>query len=293
MEYKWWDDLWRRFSSPPLFIFVLLSILSITSLAFIFYFGFQDRAISIVFYVLSAYTLFLWIMNGIKIGKKGRLYLNKFNIVNRYSSDISFKAEVSLYVTLAINLLFSFYQAFSGFYYHSAWFGTFAFYYMILTIERFSLLRYIRKENHLEMDIYKKYRFCGLLLIVLNIAVCGMSILMITDGNASIYPGHMIYAVAGFTFYTLIMAIVNVRRYHRRSSLIYGASKMITLSTALFSMFSLQNAMISVFGSDMQFKRIMNIITGAVVFAILSGISIYMIYKGSYEIHLANQRQSL
>lgn len=45
-------------------------------------------------------------------------------------------------------------------------------------------------------------------------------------------------------------------------------------------MFSLQNAMLSVFGT-VNMQRNMNIITGMVVFLLLLFMAIYMIWKGS------------
>lgn len=81
-------------------------------------------------------------------------------------------------------------------------------------------------------------------------------------------------------FYNLISAIVNVIKYNKKTDPIYTASKILTLSTALFSMFSLQNAMLNVFGNA-NMQRNMNIITGMIVFLLLLFMSIYMIWKGS------------
>lgn len=212
--------------------------------------------------------------------KKGKQRLMRYRLFNRYMTDMAFRAEVSLYLSLGINLLYSIYEVVSGFIYHSVWFGTLAFYYMVLSLERFSLLNYVRKKSKTKTGIYKRYRFCGFLLIALNIAVCGMSILVIMNGQTATYPGHMIYAVAGYTFYNLISAVINVIKYNKKTDPLYTASKILTLSTALFSMFSLQNAMLSVFGTA-NMQRNMNIITGLVVFLMLLFMAVYMIWKGS------------
>lgn len=202
-----------------------------------------------------------------------------------YMTDIKFKAKVSLYISLGINLLYSVYEAASGIIYHSVWFGTVAFYYMVFSVERFSLLNYMRKQTKNKIGIYKRYRFCGILLIAFNIAAYGMTILVICTGKTATYLGHMIYAVAGYSFYNLISAIINVVTYHKKTNPIYAASKILSLSTALFSMFSLQNAMISAFGhSVVVFQRNMNAITGFVVFMLLAFMALYMIWYGSKKL---------
>lgn len=205
-----WKRIFKKLINPPLHILCVASVVIAGSLAIVFGMNFRRNPLSYIIYVLSAFLLVIWILRLVRAIQSGKKNLMRYRLINRYITDINFKAEISLYISLAINLLYSAYEAISGIVYHSVWFGTVAFYYMVLSVERFSLLNYMHKQSKNKIGIYRRYRFCGMLLIALNIAVCGMTVLVIRTGETATYPGHMIYAVAGYSFYNLISAIINV-----------------------------------------------------------------------------------
>lgn len=249
---------------------------------------------SIVAYAIYPFTAYTLIVDMIAIAGKFSILknlLNKSNLYKRYSRNLEFKAEISLYLSLAINLLYSFYKAFAGIFYHSVWFGTVAFYYIILSVERFLLLHHIRKRKISNIAILKRYCLCGYLLLILTIAIIGTNIFMIHEGKTSTYPGYIIYAAAGYTFYSFISAIINSIKYRKAKNPLYHANKMITLATAMVSVFSLQTAMFAEFGNDYTQQRLMNIITGFAVFIIIIGISLFMIIRGKSALkHIRKSR---
>ena len=62
--------------------------------------------------------------------KKGIVMVEgKNEYVNRYLNDLSFRTHVSLYLSLTINVVYAVVKFFSGFIYHSFWFGSIAVYY--------------------------------------------------------------------------------------------------------------------------------------------------------------------
>lgn len=276
---------------PSIIISIVLLILSMISLTFIFVNGIKHSALSYVIYSFSAYALtinIIWILQ--KMGNLKRL-LDRNALFHKYMTEMDFKAEVSLYLSFGINIFYSVYKAFAGVYYHSVWFGTVAFYYMILSAERFLLLKHIRKNEKDYIKEYKKYSFCGYLLFILTIALIGMSVHMIHKGKVTVYPGHIIYAAAGYTFYNFISAILNIVKYRKLKNPIYSASKIITFATALISIFSLQTAMFAAFGKDAIQQRHMNILTGFVIFSIIIVMALFMIVYGKYSIKKVQQKQ--
>lgn len=162
---------------------------------------------------------------------------------------------------------------------------------MILSAERFLLLKHIRRKQRDYIKEYKKYSFCGYLLLILTIALIGMSVYMIHDGKVTVYPGHIIYAAAGYTFYNFITAILNIIKYRKLKNPIYSASKIITLATALISIFSLQTAMFAAFGKDIIQQRQMNLLTGFCIFAIIIAMALFMIMYGKHSIKKIQQKQ--
>lgn len=264
---------------------VLLNGLTFLLLFIIFSHHMNHTIIAYVIYLFSAYSLIIDILAvSTKINKLKNI-LDQNSLYHRYNTDLAFKAEVSLYLSLGINIIYSVYKAFAGIYYHSLWFGTVAFYYIILSVERFLLLHHVRKKDNDEITLLKKYCLCGYLLFTLTIAIIGMSVYMIHEGEASTYPGHIIYAAAGYTFYSFISAIINSVKYRQSSNPMYHASKMITLSTALISVYSLQTSMFAAFGNDYMQQRLMNMTTGFVVFFVVICIALFMIIRGKKQLH--------
>lgn len=268
---------------------LVLSVLVSVILFIVFFFHWTETILAYITYFFSAYTLSVCLIRMFyKIREYQKVFL-KFSIFRRYKTDLIFKAEISLYISLGINLVYSFYKAFAGIYYHSIWFGTVACYYIILSIERFFLLHHIRKKQKDYMAEMKKCYWCGCLLLALTIVIIGMSIYMIHKGQVTIYPEHIIYAAAGYTFYNFISAVINTVKYRKASSPIYHTSKLITLATALVSVFSLQTSMLTEFGNDYHKQKIMNVLTGFVVFMGTIGIALYMIIRSKILIHRGNR----
>lgn len=278
---KKWKAIIKKAIYPPFFLISILLLVSVFALVGIFQNRLDYSVPAYVVYVISAYTLTVLIIRIVTVIKTGKDKLYRNRLFHRYMTDMDFKAEVSLYLSFGINIIYSFYETVSGLIYRSVWFGTVAGYYMLLSLERFLLLKHIRKGNRNIVQEYKRFRFCGFLLIVITIIVTFLSAFIIGNGNTAVYPGHMIYAVAGYCFYNFTVAIINIVKYKKRKNPIYTASKILTLSTALFSMFSLQNAMISAFGEDKLFQRRMNIGTGFAVFLIILLMAVYMIWYGN------------
>ncbi len=141
---------------------------------------------------------------------------------------------------------------FSGIRYHSAWFIALACYYVLLSAMRAVLVRYVHRKP-VGQDIpaeFRRYRACGLILLLMNQALVGIIIYMVTQNRGFSYSGNMIYAMAMYTFYITISAIINVIRYQSHGSPVISAAKVISLTAALVSMLSLETAMLARFGSD-------------------------------------------
>ena len=128
-------------------------------------------------------------------------------------TDLRFKAKISLYLSLGVTLGYSIYKSFIAIRCRSAWFASVACYYIVLGTGRFLLVRHIRAGRDDCVQEHKIYGFCGYLLLVLTAALGAMNFYTIYEGRAVAYPGHMIYAAAGFAFYSLGMAWANLVRY--------------------------------------------------------------------------------
>lgn len=202
------------------------------------------------------------------------------NVVSTYRKDRIFKANVSLYTSLGINLVYAVFEAINGFVLSSAWMGTLAFYYIVLSVLRFHLIR--RKKRTDIKKRWKAYRTCGIVMLFLTIAIAGIHILNITQYYTITYPWYFIYVVALYTFYTAISAVRNIIVYRKVNNPVLSASKAVNLAVAAVSVYNLQSAMISAFGeNDESFRVIMSNCVGVGVLVIIVGMAAFMIKKSS------------
>lgn len=284
---------------PPIGLLILLTVFSAVSLTTVFANGWEASPLAYVSYFLSAYTLTAICIRipGLHPVKNTRRLICSTTLGNRYMTDHTFKARVSLYLSLGINLLYSVFKFLTGICYASVWLGALAIYYSLLATLRFLLLRHMKRNQTAPspnlISEYRRYRLCGYLLIGVHIVLAGMVVQMVQQNQSYQYPGTMIYAVAAYTFWTVTVSILNLVKYRRYASPVLSASKILCLASALVSLLALETAMIARFGEDESFRRTMVSLTGTAVCLIVLGMSIYMVIRSNRELKkLYTERKS-
>ena len=160
----------------------------------------------------------------------------------------------------------------------SEWMGTLVFYYIVLSSVRFFILR--RKKQTDIHEQWKSYHTCGIIMLLLTIALAGLHILNINQYHTIEYPGYVIYAVAAYTFYIVVIAIRNIIIYRKTNNPLLSASKALNLAVALISVYNLQSSMIAAFGGDDEtFRVTMSNCVGVGVVVIIVSTSVHMIAK--------------
>ena len=281
-----------RLLYPPVWLTALLVPICTAALVVTFVKGQEEHPLAYATYVLSFYTLTAVVMRCIKTvpkqyrAAKGRVYSNP--VANRYMTDMKFRTHVSLYSSLAVNLLYVGLNAVSGFMYATAWFFVLAFYYAILAVMRFLLVRFVNRVG-IGKDRFgelRRSRLCGGILLTVNLALSGAVLMIIYRGNGYVYSGILIYVVALYTFLMTGIAVKNLIKYRRLGSPVMSMAKIVSMAAALVSMLSLETAMFSAFGQDMspEAQRLFIMLTGAGVSIIIVTMSVYSIVKNSREI---------
>lgn len=109
--------------------------------------------------------------------------------------------------------------------------------------------------------------------------MCGMILLMVLTDSGYAYHGYVTYLSAMYTFYAMIMSVVNLIRFRRLGSLILSAAKALNFVAALMSILGLQTAMIAQFSAgEKGFCRTMNALTGCGVWIAVIITAAYMLY---------------
>lgn len=266
---------------PPKYLAIPLCIISTILLIVVFSKHLEETTISYISYFLSSYSLIIFIIWFIKACEFSSNFVkNNSKIYHWYDKNKEVITHHSLHISFYINLIYGLFKLLTGIYFKSAWFITFAIYYLLLCLMKRSLITSYKKDN--VININKKIKHIGIILLFLDIVLSGMIILIIHKNETFIYPGYLIYIVALYDFYLVISASINVIKQRKQNNPLIFASRGINLTVAMISMISLEVAMIYQFGNnDIEFKNTMIGITGFVVALINSIMSMIMIYKGA------------
>lgn len=288
----------KLFFLPPL-LTLLISILSLTLVYIVLRNG-THGVIAYLSYVLSAYALVILVtgmpdlVRGVRDFVNGTISshplarkLRQHPMGERYFYDVFFRAEVSLYTGLFLNTVYVVLKLIAGLYYRSLWFVALAGYYLLLALMRFLLLGDTAKrgaKTAMEQE-YRKYRLCGIVLLFMNQALAVIVILIVRQNHGYQYPGMLIYAMAAYSFYSIISAVIRLVKLSGQVSPVMMASKTISVVAAMISILSLETAMLAQFGGeDAAFRRSMTSATGGVVCTLVLGMAVFMIVKSTRKL---------
>ena len=212
--------------------------------------------------------------------------MNKENglhaFVRKIKRDKAFRLRLGLFGTLFVNAAYSALQLGMGIVHSSFWFYSMAAYYLSLAAMRFFLLRHTLKyksKPNLRLE-YKKHRACGIILLIMNLAVALMTFFMVYWGRTFRHHEITVIALAAYTFVSFTVAVINAVKSKRTQSPIVSAVRVINLVAATVSMLTLETTMLTAFDNGtmtLAAKRVLLAATGSAVSAFIVAAAIYMI----------------
>lgn len=199
----------------------------------------------------------------------------------RYAEDIHSRTAVGLFRGFFINILYIILKLSSGIYYRSTWFILLSFYYALLAVMRFLLVRNFRacdKEAEL-----RSCRLCGFVLLVMDQALTALVIFIVHQNASFYYAGFVIYAMALYVFYSIITAIIDAVKVSRYNSPSMSVAKTVNLVGAMVSVLSLTTAMFTRFGEkdDPMFHKIIIGAVGGVVCVTVIFMAVFTIVRAN------------
>ena len=265
---------------PPKWVLLTLPPIVFAALTCILLKEKKNNTPAYMIYCMSAYCLTIWIFPLPRLFRKAKAnmihWLTGTVFGEKYIGDLAFRGSVSIYQGMMVNFLYVIFRIFVGIRYASVWFITISIYYLLLGIMRLSLI--LSYRNRTVKSELRCYRRTAWLLFLLNFPMGGMITLMVLTNSGYSYPGYVIYLSALYTFYTVILAIVNLVKFRKLGSPILSAAKVLNFVAALMSLLGLQTAMISQFSNEGEnFRRIMNALTGSGVWIAVILTAVYML----------------
>lgn len=247
--------------------------------------------IAYVSYGLSAlglaYAVCVFVMGGPRIRRMVVEQLHRNPLANKLISNYGFRTLIASTVAFGMSLINSVVNAYLGISERSIWFGALAAYYILLALMRSGMLVYQIRPGDFESGARiraKIYTRCGLLLLILNVALSSAIAQMIFDDRGFEYKDWLIYAFAAYAFYKVIMSVINAVKAGRQEDLTIRAVREINTVDAAVSILALQTALLHTFADGGVDISLFNTLTGSAVSLFSLSLSISMIIRGRKKI---------
>jgi len=281
-----WKKVLRAVLLPPLGVMLVLLPVATVLLVYSLVFMGTDSAVAIVSYVLAFYTLTVWCLKIPYLIRFFKRVRNTNRWWQRWHTDTQLRVNVSLYGTLMWNTAYALLQLGMGFWHRSFWFYSLAGYYVSLAVMRFFLARYTlhHKPGENVREELIRYRRCGWIFLVMNVALSLMVFFMVYWGRTFEHHEITTIALAAYTFTAFTMAIINMIKYRTYQSPVYSASKAISLAAACVSMLTLEATMLTTFGDgsmDALTRQVFLGCTGGAVSLFVLVMAVYMIRQSN------------
>jgi len=284
---------WKKIGKALLFphiavMLVLLPIATVFLVVSMVFIG-TESPIAILSYLLASYTLTVWCCKIPWLIQFFKTFSAKNKYITRWKNDTRLRVNVTLYGSLAWNVLYALFQLWLGIYHHTFWFCSLGAYYICLAVMRFFLVEHTRKYapgEKMENELIK-YRACGWIFLLMNLALALIIFFMLYWNRT--FQHHMITAItmAAYTFASFTMAIVNVVKYRKYNSPVFWASKAISFAAACVSVLTLTSTMLTTFNDGTMEPLVQKWMLGGVgvaVSATVLVIAVFMIVKGTKKL---------
>ena len=287
---KFFKSLWNKLKEPKpiwLCLFYFLFFICVALTIFAVCYNILPPLLSYILYAISAleltYFVYTFIKFCIPFFKKATINILKSQkLTNKMLEDDEYKLLVYSTIGFLINLIYVSFHLIIGILEKSIWYITISAYYTVLVITKLSVINNFKKHSTDLQKALKTYQNTGIMLNLLTLALSGIIVLIIKQNRSFIYAGLSIFAVAAYTFYKIISAIIQTIKVRNNSNLNIKSIRNINLVSAFYSILVLQVAMFQAFGNGNNYN-IANALTGGIVSIIIFIISCTMLVK-SYKL---------
>ncbi len=240
-----------------------------------------------VCYFLGAVGLFLggpYLVRDIRfLWKRLIIWMGRYPLGRRLLEDYRFRCVMLMVPGLLCNIIFALINAVLGIQVESPWFGALSAYYILLALMRGNIVWKEWRIEHLKSKKKKRelerrvYRMNSVAILLLGLVLGGINFVLYENKGGKEYSGYLIYAVAAYTFFRVVMSLYNLVKVRKIQSPMLKILRRIGTVDSLMALLTLQTAMFAAFGTGMSTLMIQlaNLITGSVVCLITMGIGVW------------------
>ncbi len=175
--------------------------------------------------------------------------------IKNIRSNFVLKSYITAAIAFFINIAFFVYNLIFGIINNSVWNWSISIYYALLTIFRAIILycekrwykTQIEDEQLKRVQLFKKISWCMIILDLSLIAPISLMVMSKREVSVGLIPT---VAIAAYTMYKIILAIINFKKKQSKENLSVKALRQITLKDAIVSVLTMQNTMIMEFSEN-------------------------------------------
>lgn len=296
-----WKKLLKKIKNPPLWAQLLtygVTVVSAVGALLILLVEYTGNALEIVAYTLFglaaislSYSVYLIVRMIPRLKKLIILWTEKYEFTHSLLRNFGFRTIIFSIGSFLMSIAFGAFNAGMGIAYRSIWYGALATYYVCLALFRGGVLLYHKRrrggrkgeEKGSRAEAFSRakiYRNCGIILLILNVALSSAIAQMIFDDRGFSYAGWTIFAYAAYAFYKITMSVINLFRAKKQDDLTVQAVRNINLTDAAVSILALQTALLATFQTGEVNISLFNTLTGIAVSAVAVTLGIVMIVRG-------------
>lgn len=289
-----WKKLGKALLFPHIAVMIILvPVATVLLVGSMVYIG-TESVIAYISYVIAAYTLTVWCFRIPYLIRFFKTIKNENKYARKWLDDTRLRVNISLFGSLAWNVLYGLFQIWLGIVHRTFWFGSLGTYYICLAVMRYFLVSHTRRYapgERMRTELVK-YRACGWVFLVMNLALSLIVFFMLYWNRT--FRHHMITAIAmaAYTFTAFAVAIVSMVKYKRYNSPVFSASKAISFAAACVSMLTLTSTMLTTFNDgtmDPFAGKMMLGSVGVAVILVVIGMAVGMIARGTRKLMQLNQ----
>ena len=244
--------------------------------------------LSYAFYGLAAvslgYSVYSIVLYAPTMKQSVTEWIKKFSFGRRMLEKYGFRTIVFAACSLSLNIAYVAFHIVLAFLTDSFfWYCSLALYYGLLVALRSGIVLYHRKKRKWDEKEQKrielaKYHTCGVMLTLIPLCLVIPLLQIFFLDKAFAHEGWSVIAFAAYAFYKITMAIYNAVKAGKQEDITVRALRSVGLADALFSIFSLQTALLYAFSEGQNYSAI-NMATGIAVFALTVAIGVGMLVK--------------
>lgn len=296
---KIFKGLWEWIKKPNAIMLILFYIIFITLVGttiFLVVKVQEQSIIHFILYILSAialtyfvYTIIIFAptmkANTIKV-------LQKSTFTKTMLENYGYRTIVFSIFSCIFNIAYLIFLGIMAIITTSYWYMSITAYYLLLSLMKGITLLSKRKHGENELKKVHTYRDTGVMLMLMMIAFSGVIVLIYKTNMYFEYAGLIIFVVATYTFYKLILAIYNLFKARKQDDLYIQNIRNINLASALISIIVLQVALFQAFSpeSNLSFA---NALTGGGVALLIIALGTHMIIKSNKMLQMLETKENL